>query len=261
MLLLRSHLQSALQNLVVLLPLVFSGLAWDARLSGRALAGYALITALSVVHAELLSGRWRRGAGIAAIGLYAALLAASAALHPRFALFVALYTALALFNGVQGRRVVVVDVLSISASVGLKGMAGVVLIDGHASSWGLICLFLAACTVALGQRRNELRHPGGQLRHVLSEYSPKLLDQMLAVVTSSTLVAYSVYVLAESSGPAGTWVIGTALLVDFGLFRYLYLVYHRDMSCGAELALLRDPQLLGCLALWLGLSYGIHHLT
>jgi hypothetical protein len=248
---LRIHAQSALQNLVLLLPLFVSGGFLQPRLWDRVLLGYALVTALSVLHAELLDGRRSRNFGRAAVVLYAALIAASALLDWTFGILVSAYTALALFNGLCGRQVVVLDVLAISGAVVLKGMSGVLLIDGHASAWSLIFLFLAACTVALGQRRNELRHEGERLRLVLREYSPKLLDQMLAVVTSSTLVAYSLYALAESGLNVG--------LVDVGLFRYLDLVYHRDMRCGAELALARDPQLLAALALWLGFAFLSHN--
>ena len=267
----RAHLQSAMQNLVVLLPLVLAGGLLKPELWSRALLGYALMTALSVLHAEALRRRGSRRFALSAGGMYLVLLGLSVLLHPIFGVMAMVYTAVALFNGLRGRGLVVIDVLSIAGSVVLKGIAGVVLIEGHASSWGLIFLFLGACTVALGQRRNELRHQGARLRHVLEEYSPKLLDQMLAVVTSSTLVAYTLYALAESgqtvgnlpaSGhTAGNWMIYSALLVDFGLFRYLYLVYHRDMSSGAELSVVKDPQLLGAVTLWLAFSWGIHHVA
>jgi hypothetical protein len=267
----RAHLQSALQNLVLVLPLVLGGRILEPEVLGRIGLGYGLFTALSVLHAELLRRRARKGFVPLALGLYALLLGASAALHPGFGLFAAAYTGLALFNGLYGHRIVVIDALAISGSVVLKGMAGVLLIQGEASTWGLIFLFLGACTVALGQRRNELRHEGNALRLVLHEYSPKLLDQMLAVVTSSTLVAYSLYALAVSgqtvgslaagSRTAGNWMVYSTLLVDFGLFRYLYLVYHRDMRCGAELAVTRDPQLVASVALWLVFSTVLHHVS
>jgi hypothetical protein len=228
------------------------------------------MTALSILHSEVLRRLPGRRPPAAAL-LYVPLFGASVLLDPGFGAVAAAYTALALFNGVQGRQIVILDVLSIAGAVVLKGTAGILLIDGRASSWGLLFLFLAACTVALGQRRNEMRHEGARLRLVLQEYSPKLLDQMLAVVTSSTLVAYSLYALAESgqtvgslaaSGhTAGNWMIYSALLVDFGLFRYLYMVYHRDMSCGAELAVARDPQLVGSVALWLGFSTLVHSVS
>ena len=40
-------------------------------------------------------------------------------------------------------------------------------------------------------------------RPILEEYSPYLLDQMIAVVTASTLIAYSVYATSAGNGRSG----------------------------------------------------------
>ncbi len=255
----RAHLQSAIQNLVVLAPFLLSDRLGELRFWGMVLAGYGFLTALSVLHALLLRQPRSRLRGVAFGFAYGLLLGGAFSLEPTFGGIALAYTLLALFNGLLGRRVVVVDVIAISMSVGLKGLGGVALLGETASVWGLICLFMGACTVAMGQRRNEIIHQGHQLRKVLDQYTPKLLDQMLSVVTSSTLVAYALYTLDAGNGQPSESLVYSAFLVNFGLFRYLFLVYRRDMSCGAELAVIRDPQLVGTLALWGTFLFGIHN--
>ena len=240
-------------------PLVLSGQFLQPSLWRAVVPGYVLLTALSSLHVTTLRRPHRSWVSLSCLIGYGVALGLCSVLNPAFAWIGGVYTVLALFNGLVGRQIVVLDVIAISLMVMLKGMAGLVLIEADASAWGLISFFLAACTVAMGQRRNELIHVNETAREVLSEYSPQLLNQMLAVVTSSTLVAYSLYALAEGGQSAGNPVIYSTLLVNFGLFRYLFLVYHRDMTQGAELALVRDAPLLITLGLWVAFFYGLHH--
>ena len=63
------------------------------------------------------------------------------------------------------------------------------------SHWLLVCTTLLALFLALSKRRHELTLLGdGAIDHrpILEEYTPYLLDQMIAVVTASTLIAYAV---------------------------------------------------------------------
>ena len=64
-------------------------------------------------------------------------------------------------------------------------------------------------------------------RRILGEYSPYLLDQMIAVVTASTLMGYALYTVApETVARFGTdWLALTMPFPLYGIFRYLYLVH------------------------------------
>ena len=111
-------------------------------------------------------------------------------------------------------------------------------------------LFLALC-----KRRAELvslASDAHQHRPTLAEYSPHLLDQMIAVVTASTLLAYALYTIdAETVGKFGSdrlvWTVPFPL---YGIFRYLYLVHQREGGGNPSEILLTDRPLQACIVLW-----------
>ena len=94
----------------------------------------------------------------------------------------------------------------------------------------------------------------GDHRRILEEYSPYLLDQMISVVTASTLIAYAVFATsADTAQRLGTSRLGLTIpFVLYGIFRYLYLV-HQKRGGGSPAALLTtDRPLLACVVLWVG---------
>ena len=97
----------------------------------------------------------------------------------------------------------------------------------------MVCTLLGALFLALAKRRHELTllaDEAAEHRKILGEYSPYLLDQMIAVVTASTVVSYALYTLApETVDRLGTdRLIWTLPLVLYGIFRYLYLVHRKE---------------------------------
>ena len=89
-------------------------------------------------------------------------------------------------------------------------------------------------------------------RQSLAEYTPQLLDQMIAVVTGSAVIAYTLYTLADRTiAVVGTsHLIVTVPLVIFGVFRYLYLVYKGNQGGNPELVIFSDKPLLIDVVLW-----------
>jgi hypothetical protein len=89
-------------------------------------------------------------------------------------------------------------------------------------------------------------------RRILEEYSPYLLDQMIAVVTASTIVTYAVYTVSpETVQKFGTDYLGLTLPFPlYGIFRYLYLVHQKEGGGSPSEMLLTDRPLLVCIALW-----------
>ena len=138
-------------------------------------------------------------------------------------------------------------------------IAGAVAIHVEISNWLLVCSVLLSMFLALAKRRHELVLMGeveaGNHRKVLSQYSPYLLDQMVAVITASTLLSYMLYCISsETIEKFGTEnLIYTFPFVLYGIFRYLYLVHKKNKGGAPEMILISDlPSLLNVM-LW-GLS-------
>jgi hypothetical protein len=81
-------------------------------------------------------------------------------------------------------------------------VAGAVAVSVSISPWLFICVTLLALFLGLSKRRHELTLLGGGAgghRPILQAYSPYLLDQMISVVTSSTVIAYTVYTTSSDT--------------------------------------------------------------
>jgi 4-hydroxybenzoate polyprenyltransferase len=154
------------------------------------------------------------------------------------------------------KRIVILDVFAIAAGFVLRVVAGTVVINVEFSSWLLICTILLALFLGLSKRRHELVVLGEEAqnhRTVLAEYSPYLLDQMISVVTASTLVAYCLYTMSEETiAKFGTRnLIFTIPFVLYGIFRYLYLIHQKGKGGSPENILLNDKPLLVAIFLWI----------
>lgn len=154
------------------------------------------------------------------------------------------------------KHVAILDVMVIATGFVLRAVAGGVVIGVAVSPWLLICTFLLSLFLALGKRRHELillGPEGAGHRASLSSYSAPFLDQMISVVTASALVSYALYTLApDTVRKFGTTdLLFTIPFVLFGIFRYLYVLYHRGEGGSPERVLLSDAPFIMNLALWL----------
>jgi 4-hydroxybenzoate polyprenyltransferase len=207
-------------------------------------------------HRPVASGRVRPSVALAAglLLLVGATLAAFA-LSLRLGVVALAYAALLTAYSIGLKHVVIVDTLIIAGGFVLRALAGVVVLDIEFSYWLLFCTILLALFLTFGKRRHELLAlEGGATDHrpILSEYSPQLLDQMIAVVTASTLMAYALYTMApDTHARLGTTRLPLTIpFVLYGIFRYLYLLYRRDLGGNPSEHLLTDRALLVAVALW-----------
>jgi 4-hydroxybenzoate polyprenyltransferase len=182
-------------------------------------------------------------------------LAAAFALNMRFGIVSAVYLSLlALYSGPL-KHIVIIDVLTIAIGFVLRAVAGAEAVNVEISYWLLVCTILLALFMALAKRRHELTLlADGATSHrpILGEYTPYLLDQMIAVVTASTLIAYVFYTISpETQQKFGTQWLGLTIPFPlYGIFRYLYLVHQRQAGGSPADLLLTDRPLLACVALW-----------
>jgi 4-hydroxybenzoate polyprenyltransferase len=194
-----------------------------------------------------------------AVGLGGAFL-----LGTRFGWTAAGYVALTLTYSLFLKQVVLLDVVTIALGFVLRATAGVELIRDRAtqsgqevilSPWLLVCAFFLALFLAIGKRRHELATLEGDARlhrAALGAYTPRLLDQLVAVVTSATVLAYSVYTISPEtiSKFGGRPLYLTIPFVLYGIFRYLYLMYAEEKGGNPSEHLFRDQPTLVNVLLW-----------
>lgn len=151
------------------------------------------------------------------------------------------------------KHVVIVDVFAIASGFVLRAVAGAVAVQAEISPWLIICTMLLALFLALAKRRGELTTLGKDAanhRAILAEYSPDLLDQMISVMTASTLMSYALYTIAERTVAIvhSNNMLFTIPFVIYGIFRYLYLIHQKGAGGHPERVLLGDwPMMLNLL--------------
>jgi 4-hydroxybenzoate polyprenyltransferase len=259
---------------------VFAGLLFAQKLftplAGLAVAAFALFCALSGamyllndvadrdkdrLHPKkrerpVASGRLSVPAAVAAaVVLIVVALGASVAISWRFAGVAAAYALLLTAYSVWLKHLVLVDVLVVAIGFVLRAVGGAVAIGVEISGWLLICTILLALFLALGKRRHEYLALGGEAathRPILAEYSAGLLDQMIAVVTASAVTAYALYTMsAETVAKFHTHLLPATLpFVLYGIFRYLYLLYSKQLGGNPSELFLNDGPLLVNTFLW-----------
>jgi len=194
-------------------------------------------------------------AALTAAILLPASLVLSFLLHPHFGWVALAYVIINLAYSAHLKQVVILDVMLVAFGFVLRAVAGGLVIEVEVSSWLLICTILIALFLALGKRRYEvmlLAEGSSQHRRVLGEYSPNFLDQMIAVVTASTLMSYALYTLSpEVARKFGdNNLVFTVPFVLYGIFRYLYLVHRQAKGGSPAHVLLTDRPLMLDILLW-----------
>lgn len=194
-------------------------------------------------------------AAVLAVVLAVGGLAAAWFISRQFLAVVGFYLVLQLGYTHGLKKVAYVDVLVISAGFVLRALAGAVAIRVLISPWLLLCTFLLALFLGLCKRRHELvvvNDAGGETRPSLRQYNEKVLDQLIAITASATLVCYAIYTQwGETVAKFGTRMLGfTIPFVVYGLFRYVDNVYRKEMGGSPEQILLTDWHLLVDLVLY-----------
>jgi 4-hydroxybenzoate polyprenyltransferase len=205
----------------------------------------------------IASGKIRIPTAVLIMVLLAVLaLGLSAWLSPVFALTALAYFLLNLLYSVYLKNVVIIDVMCIAAGFVIRAVAGAVLIGVAISAWLIVCTTLLALFLGFGKRRHELvllENQATDHRKSLSEYSPYFLDQMISVVTASTVIAYAFYTLSpEVETKLGTQHMDLTIpFVLYGVFRYLYLIHQKEGGGSPTRMLLTDKPILVNIILWL----------
>ncbi len=151
------------------------------------------------------------------------------------------------------KNFVILDVLTVAAGFVLRAVAGAVVISVPISPWLYVCTTLLALFIGISRRRHELillAESANEHRASLNEYTLPLLDQMIAVVTSATIIAYSLYTFSAPNLPSNHTMMLTIPFVLYGLLRYLYLIHVEGKGGTPEEIFFSDLPLIIDLGLW-----------
>jgi 4-hydroxybenzoate polyprenyltransferase len=176
---------------------------------------------------------------IAPVLAAAAIALAFAAVNWEVGLMVVGYGAAQVAYSLGLKQIVIVDVMILAGLFILRVAAGASAVDAHASEWLILCTGMLALFLGVTKRRQEAvseLHEGTSSRPVLEHYSLPFLDQMVALVTTGTVISYSIY--AVDSPIVGNQMMWTIPPAVYCIFRYLYLIYDRadDRSTAAIVA-------------------------
>ncbi len=271
-----------MKNGVLFAGLIFSQNALDPLLVARAVSGFLVFCAVSSAsylindfldlerdrrHPEkkkrpMASGALAPGTGLAAAAVLLAIgLAGATRLSSDFALVAVAYTLLIFAYSLILKRVIILDVLAIAVGFVLRAIGGVRVVQAadpttELSPWLEVCTLFLALFLATGKRHQELvllEHDAATHRRTLAEYSPRLLDLMMGVMTAATVIAYATYTIAPATvakfqSPS---LVYTVPFVVYGVFRYAYLVLERKSGGNPTEVLLTDLPLIVNVILWL----------
>jgi 4-hydroxybenzoate polyprenyltransferase len=167
------------------------------------------------------------------------------------------YLAISLAYSLVLKQIVLIDVFAISAGFVLRAVAGAAVLQVPVSPWLYICTGLGALFLGLSKRRSELVNAGetaGSQREALYQYSVPLLDQLIGVVATATPLSYILYTFTAPNLPDNDAMMLTAPFVVYGVFRYLFLVYAKNIGESPEDVVITDGPLIVSIALWLATS-------
>jgi len=264
------------KNVFVLAPVVFAQRLNDAEAVGLALLAFlCFCLASSAVYAfndirdreedRLHPVKCHRpipagdlsvaAAAVACVVLAGVAIGGAAYIGSEFLIVLVAYLVLNLLYTTVLKHVVILDVMSVSLGFVLRVLGGAVAIGVEVSAWLLLCTIFLALFLAFSKRRHELMlldHHASDQRPVLTSYSPAFLDQMINVVTASTVVAFALYSISPETVEKfqTRFLIYTTPFVLYGIFRYLYLIYQQPGKLNPTEHVVRDLPSMINLMLW-----------
>ena len=262
------------KNIFVFAALVFDHKLLEIDFLWRTLAGFGLLCLLSSAvylvndladiekdrqhpkkrHRPLASGKLRPAAAAAAVIVFMALaLPLAFWLDWRFGLIGVIYLAVNLLYSFWLKNVVLIDVLLVALGYLLRVSAGAVLAASLISPWLYTCMTLLALFLGFGKRRGELllmQADSGNSRRGLAEYSLPFLDELINLVATATIVAYSLYTFSADNLPQNHAMMLTIPFVLYAIFRYLYLIHIKGEGGAPDELALTDRPLQVTFALW-----------
>ena len=175
-------------------------------------------------------------------------------LSPAFGIVAVSYLVLNLAYSNWIKNIPLLDVFAIALGFVLRILAGVTLIEvARFSPWLYVVTTLGALYIGFGKRRAELAllaDRANSHRKVLDGYTLPLLDQLITIVSGTTIIAYSLYTFSAPNMPDNHTMMLTIPFVMYGIFRYLYLIQVKHRGGAPEEVLFSDHPLQITIILW-----------
>jgi 4-hydroxybenzoate polyprenyltransferase len=176
-------------------------------------------------------------------------------LAPELAIISAIYFVMNLSYSKWLKKIPLIDVMVIAAGFVLRVAAGVSVIHVQRfSPWLYVVTTLLALYIGFGKRRAELtvltEGAPSSHRKVLDGYSLDFVDQLITIVSATTIIAYSLYTFSAPNLPENHAMMLTVPFVLYGVFRYLYLIKMKNAGGEPEELVLKDRPLQATVLLW-----------
>lgn len=144
-----------------------------------------------------------------------------------FGFIVVLYFLVQILYCFKLKQIPIIEFFCIASGFILRSVAGGVAANIFISSWFLLSVGMLSLFLAVEKRKAEivnLRNSKLNTRKVLKSYSLTLINKFEAVLTSSTIMTYSLWAYGPSiGGSKSPFMIITIPLVMLGIFRYQML--------------------------------------
>jgi 4-hydroxybenzoate polyprenyltransferase len=172
------------------------------------------------------------------------------------AMIVLLYAVITIVYSLVLKHLAILDVMTIAAGFVLRILAGSAAVSVPTSHWLVLCTIMISMFLGFTKRRMELLSvdvAAENTRKVLQDYSVAFLDQVISMVTAATIICYALYTVdARTVATFGTHnMLFTVPMVIYGLFRYIYIIYHREEGHDPTATLIRDVPTVINLVIWI----------
>ena len=173
-----------------------------------------------------------------------------------FGWIVVVYAVVNVAYSIGIKHMVILDVMAIAAGFVLRILAGSVAISVASSHWLVLCTIMISIFLGFTKRRAEIvavGQSGQEARKVLAAYSVAFLDQAISVVTGATIICYAIYTVDSRTlreFGEGAPLLLTVPSVMYGMFRYIYIIYHLKAGEDPTSAICKDIPMLVNLVVW-----------
>lgn len=197
----------------------------------------------------LASGRLALKTAFTAAALLASgAIAGAYILAPELAFIMAFYLVMQICYSAGLKKIVLLDAVIIALGFVIRAVAGALALNVNISNWLLACTFLLALFLGLCKRRSEKKIMNKTARETvrqrpaLKNYHSLMTDKLITVTAAATIICYTIYTIwpGTVSKFSTHGLIFTVPFVVFGIFRYLFLVYHNNRGDRPEDVLLSD---------------------